>query len=271
MGSDSFEYVIDLPAFVGPLRLLAELVFDNKLDVCDVPIASVTDEFVRRGTELVDGWTLEEATSFLGICAALLELKVGRLLPRPVPTADDEILSGPSPDLAFARSVELAAFRRIATTIEEKMAEASLMIPRTAAPPEEFAHLYPDPLERVSPERLWEVARAVLEPPPRLDLSHITPIRASLAEALDDVRSKLVTTERASFADLVADCDERIDIVIRFLAVLELHREGEVELSQGEVFGDIEVQWRERTPSVGAPVEVPGLALTTQGSEMEGR
>src|SRR5438552_10359198 len=144
------EFLVELPVFSGPFRLLAELIMDKRVDVCDVSVALLAESFLRGGTEEMISWTLEESTWFLAVCAVMLELKVGRLLPRPPVETEEDLLGGASPDLLYARTIELAAFRVAAATIGERIAEASLMIPRTAGPPREFAHLYPDVLARVS-------------------------------------------------------------------------------------------------------------------------
>jgi segregation and condensation protein A len=234
-------FAIELPIFVGPFRLLADLILDQKIDVCDVPIATVTDGFLAHAKE-AEGWSLEEATWFLAACAVLLELKVARLTPRHE-TVDEEDLLGISPDLVYARSIELAAIRRVAVDLARRLDDEALRHPREAGPPPEFAHLYPDVLERVSAADLAALAAAVLRPPPALDLSHVTPIRYTMDEARDAVRAHLGRLGEASFRDLVADCDERIQIVVRFLALLDLYREGKVELAQAETFGEISVRW----------------------------
>jgi segregation and condensation protein A len=234
---------IELPVFTGPFRLLAELILDYKVDVCDVPVAMVTDRFLELGTAEVEGWSLEEATWFLAVCAVMLELKVGRLLPRPQPERDEDLLGGSSPDLLYARSLELAAFRHVSARVAERMAEAALLVPRTAGPPPEFAHLYPDPLERIRAEGLGALAAELLAPPTPVDLSHVTPILASLEEAISALGERMERLSQARFRDLLDDCPERIDVVVRFLALLELHRDGKVRLRQATVFGDIEVSW----------------------------
>jgi segregation and condensation protein A len=236
------EFPVELPVFSGPFRVLAELIMDRKMDVCDVPIARVTEDFLARADE-AEGWTLEEATWFLAICAVLLELKVGRLLPRPERPADEEELLGGSPDLAYARGLELAAFRKVARELAERIAGSARHLPRDAAPPEEFAHLYPDPMERVRPEQLAEAAAALLRPPPTVDLSHVTPIRVTVEEAVETVVGRLTERGSARFRELVADCTDRIHVVVRFLALLELFRTGRVDLLQAETFGEIEVRW----------------------------
>ena len=236
------EFPVDLPVYRGPFRALAELILDKKVDVCDVPIAGVVEAFLAKADE-AEGWSLEEATWFLATCAVLLELKVRRLLPRRERPLDEEDLLGASPDLAYARSRELAAFRRVARDLAARMEEAARYVPRDAAPPEEFAHLYPDVLEHVTPQDLAEAAAALFRPPPMVDLSHVTPIRLTVAEAVETVVGKLASNPNSWFRELVADCREPIEVVVRFLALLELHKEGRLVLSQAKTFGEIEVRW----------------------------
>jgi segregation and condensation protein A len=239
------EFLVELPVFSGPFRLLAELILDQRMDVCDVPVATLTDAFLQRGTEEMSGWSLEESTWFLAVCAVMLEMKVGRLMPRPPVESEEDLLGGASPDLLYARTIELAAFRVAAGTISDRIAEASLMVPRMAGPPAEFAHLYPDVLARVSAGDLGALAEVLLAPPPAVDLSHVTPIRATVEGALETLRRRLAQMNEARFRDLLDDGPDRIDVVVRFLAILELHRQGEVELKQAERFGEIEIRWQE--------------------------
>jgi segregation and condensation protein A len=233
-------FSVELPIFVGPFKLLTDLILDQKVDVCDVSIAAVTDRFLEHAKD-AERWSLEEATWFLAACAVLLELKVGRLMPRHE-VLDEEDLLGISPDLVYARSLELAAFRQVAADLARRFEEEALHVPREAGPPPEFAHLYPDVMEKVQPEQLAALAAALLRPPPMLDLSHVTPIRYTIDEARVAVRAHLDRLREASFRELVADCDERIQIVVRFLALLDLYREGQVDLAQAETFGEINVR-----------------------------
>jgi segregation and condensation protein A len=224
--------------------LLAGLILDQRMDVCDVPVASVTDRFLQEGLERAGGWSLEETSWFVAMCSILLELKVGRLLPRSRPPEEEELLAGVPPDLVYARSLELAAYRRVAGWLAERFEAAARMVPRLAGPPAEFAHLYPDVMERVTSDLLLSVAAEVLAPSRDIDLSHVTPIRVSLAEALEAVERRLAGSAEARFGDLIEGCRDRIEVVVRFLALLELHREGKVELRQATVFGDIDVRWQ---------------------------
>jgi segregation and condensation protein A len=239
-------FSVELPAFSGPFRVLADLLLDQKIDVCDVPIATVTERFLAYSTE-AERWSLDEATWFLAVCAILLELKVGRLMPRHE-ALDEEDLLGVSPDLVYARSLELAAIRRVAVDLARRLEHEALHHPRELGPPPEFAHLYPDVLEKVRPERLAQLAAALLRPPPALDLYHVTPIRYTMEDAMAAVVTHLGRAGRARFRELVADCDERIQVVVRFLALLDLYREGKVDLAQADTFGEIEVEWQGASP-----------------------
>ena len=250
----STPFAIELPVYEGPFRTLAELILDHKVDVCDVPVASVTERFLAAAED-AERWDLEEATWFLAICAVLLEMKVSRLMPKPEELREEDLLGG-SPDLAYARSLELAAFRRVSTMIATLLEEGSRFANREAGPPEEFAHLYPDVMEKVTPELLVQTAASQLRPPPAVDLSHVAPIRASVSDAIRHVEQRLGELGAARFRDLVADCEGRIQVVVRFLALLELHREGKVELSQAQTFGEIEVTWQDEGSAPQGTVDV---------------
>ena len=236
-------FAVELPAFTGPFRVLAELILEQKVDVCDVEVAAVTDAFLVHAKR-ADAWDLEEVTWFLALCAILLELKVGRLMPRHRDADENDLLGG-SPDLAYARSLELAAFRRVAVELARRLEDEALYFARDVGPGPEHSHLYPDPMADVTAEDLATLAAQLLRPPPTLDLTHVTPIRYTMAEAMSAVEQRIERFGRAaSFRDLVADCEERIQVVVRFLALLELYRDGRVELQQGATFGEIHVEWQ---------------------------
>jgi len=236
-------FVVELPVFTGPFRLLADLILEQKIDVCDVSVASVTDGFLAR-TKDATAWNLEEATWFLAICSVLLELKIGRLMPRHAEPDEEDIVGG-SPDLVYARSLELAAFRRVALELARRIESEAGYFARDVGPGPEFAHLYPDPMERLEPAELSRIAARLLGPSPTLDLSHVTPIRFTVAEAMSALEERIATMGRAAtFREMVTDCEDRIHVVVRFLALLELYREGKVEIQQAATFGEIEIEWR---------------------------
>jgi segregation and condensation protein A len=241
--SGESTFAVELPAFTGPFRLLSELILEQKVDVCDVQVAAVTDAFLAYAED-AERWDLEEVTWFLAMCAVLLELKVGRLMPRHAEADEDDLLGG-SPDLAYARSLELAAFRRVAVELARRLEDEASFFTRDVGPGPELSHLYPDPMRHVDATDVARLAAQLLRPPPTLDLTHVTPIRYTMAEAISAVERRIEDFGRAaSFRDLVADCDARIQVVVRFLALLELYRDGRVELLQGETFGEIRVEWQ---------------------------
>ena len=255
----------DLPVYQGPFRLLADLIVEQKIDVCDVAVATITDRYLAHAAD-AQRWNLEEATWFLAICAVLLELKVGRLMPRHTEPDEEDIL-GPSPDLAYARSLELAAFRRVAVELARRLEDEAGYFARDVGPGPGVRPPVPGPhgaarRPRTSPR----LAAQLLRPPPTLDLSHVTPDplhdgRGHHGTGGPDVRR---SGTGATFRDLVADCEERIHVVVRFLAILELYREGKVELQQAPTFGEIEVEWTGRVVRAdgGPEARTPGPTAT---------
>jgi len=237
-------FAVEVPGFTGPFRLLADLILEQKLDVCDIPVATITDLFLSHAKDS-ERWSLEEATWFLAICAVLLELKVARLAPRQSEPDEEDLLGG-SPDLQYARSRELRAFRKVALELARRLEDEAGYLTRDVGPGPEYAHLYPDPLVDVAAPVLAELAIRLLRPPPDLDLSHVTPIRFTVSDAMEAVEQRFASIDgkQASFRQIVADCEERIHVVVRFLALLELYREGKVDLQQAATFGEIEVEWR---------------------------
>src|SRR5688500_5043718 len=231
-GESSGAFAVELPAFTGPFRLLSELIMEQKVDVCDVQVATVTDAFLEYAKD-AERWDLEEVTWFLAMCAVLLELKVGRLMPRHTDTDENDLL-GASPDLAYARSLELAAFRKVAVELARRLEDEADFFTRDVGPGPELSHLYPDPMTTVGAEDVARLAAQLLRPPPTLDLTHVTPIRYTMAEAMSAVERRIEDFGRAAaFRELVADCDERIEVVVRFLALLEMYRDGRGDRKSG--------------------------------------
>ena len=208
---------------------------EQKVDVCDVPVATVTDRFLAYAQD-ADHWDLEEVTWFLAMCAALLELKVGRLMPRHTEVDEDDLLGGSPTWRTRARSSWRPSAGSPSTS--PALEDEAGYFTRDIGPGPEFSRLYPDPMARVEPTT-WRRSPPVSATPPTLDLTHVTPIRYTMAEAITAVERRIEDFGRAaSFRDLVADCDERIQVVVRFLALLELYRDGRVELDRGDVRGD---------------------------------
>ena len=186
------------------------------------------------------------ATEFLLIAATLVELKARRLLPAPADIdLDEEFALWEERDLLLARLLEGKTFKDVATVFCRLADDADLSFPRLVGPDERFADVMPDMLEGTSVSRLRNAAIRALTPRPEpiVDLFHVNPISITVADAVAELIDELPRVGRISFRRLTADLVDRIEVIIRFLAVLELFKQGVVELDQPERFGDIEIVW----------------------------
>lgn len=248
-------YQVKLQVFEGPFDLLLHLIAKRELDIYEVSLASITEDYLEyiRGLQDLD---LEVATEFLIVAATLIEIKAARLLPGP-PADDEDALALSERDLLIARLLEYRAFKDAAAIIQTAFTDNAGYYPRTAGPGREYDHLCPDLLARVSPADLAAMVERITAPKPEraLDLSHITPIRVTVAEAIERVLRELASRPAVSFRELTKDCSERIDVVVRFLAVLELIKRGEADVDQAENFGDITVRRTDATGTVRAGVD----------------
>jgi segregation and condensation protein A len=246
-------YQVHLEVFEGPFDLLLHLIAKRELDVYEVSLASITEEYLDyiKGMQELD---LEVATEFLVVAATLIEIKAARLLPG-APVDEEDAFALTERDLLIARLLEYRAFKDAATRLADLLSTNTGFIARTAGPGREFDHLCPDLLARVSPQDLATMALRALTPKPAasLDLSHITPIRVSVAEAIASVLAILRERPKVTFRELTEECSSRIDIVVRFLAVLELVKRDEAHVEQAQNFGDILVG---RSASFGTSAEL---------------
>jgi segregation and condensation protein A len=237
------KYQVRTDVFEGPLDLLLHLIAKRQLDICDVSLAAITEEYLAHlGTmHEVD---LEVTTEFLVVAATLVEMKASRLLPGPVQD-DEDLLALSDRDLLIARLLEYRAFKQAADAIRGMMADNQGYIGRDAGPGPEYAHLCPDLTAKTSPEALAALAVRLLtpKPVPTVDFSHVAPIRASVREAVAAMRLELEKRGKVSFHDLTRSCRLRIELVVRFLGLLELVKRDEVDVSQAQTFGDIQVSW----------------------------
>jgi len=243
--------LVTTPVFEGPFDLLMQLVLDHKVDVCDVPIAPVVDAYldhIRRASE-AGHLDLGEVTEFLVIAAVLVELKSKKLLPGPDEIEADEDLVGlEQRDLLLARLVELQAYSAAAVDFTLLIEHAALSIPRTAGLEEGFTDRAPDLLAGVTPPDIATAyRRAVLaRPAPSIDLFHVTVEQVSVSEAVAELSAYLPTSGMVTFRQLTSHLKTRMQVIVRFLALLELHKRGLLTLDQGENFGDLHVSWIER-------------------------
>ena len=239
------SYEVSTPVYEGPFELLLHLILKEEVDIWDVSIAQVIDRFMVE-IEKLDRVDLDVATEFLLIASTLVELKVRRLLPGAEMTElDEELMRFEERDLLLARLLECKTFKDAARVLEGMLRRGAKVISRSAGPEEPFRSLSPDPLERVTPEQLLAAAIRGLTPPPpppEVDLFHVAPIRISVHEAAEAVLIALNHTRPVNFRTLVAGIEDRIEVIVRFLAVLELYKQGIVDLTQIETFGDLSVR-----------------------------
>jgi segregation and condensation protein A len=233
------------PVYTGPFDLLLQLILNEQVDIYEVNLSVIVDEYLTE-VERLQAIDLDVATEFLLIAATLVELKTRRLLPgRADVELDEEFALWEERDLLLARLLECKTFKDVATVFSRLADEADRSFARSVGPDERFAGLTPDLLEGTSLRRLRDAAIRALSPRPvpTVDLHHVAAIRHTVADAVAELVDELPRAGRITFRRLTADLVDRIEVIVRFLAVLELFKQGCVELDQTERFGDIEVTW----------------------------
>jgi len=258
----SVPYDVSTPVYEGPFDLLLQLISREQVDIYQVSLSSIVDAFVAT-IDQMRSLDLEVATEFLLIAAVLLELKARRLLPGADDVdVDDELGLWEERDLLLARLFECKTFKDAAASMARHMDAASRSWPRTSGPDERFIGLAPDLLAGISPLQLRAAYLAVTveKPPPRVDLDHVAPVRISVADAVVELLHELPRAGRITFRRLTEALPERLEVIVRFLAVLELYKQGMVDLEQATNFGELHITWlgsddSEREPVAVFPVE----------------
>ena len=241
-------FEVHLDNFEGPFDLLLSLIAKHKLDITEIALASVTDEFIahiRRAQAADTDWDLGQASEFLLVAATLLDIKAARLLPQSSATDDEDFALIEARDLLFARLLQYRAFKDIARAFADRMATAAKMTARQAGLEPQFASLLPELVMGITPEQLAMVAARALTPkaPPTVGLEHLHVPQVSVREQAALLVDRLRRDRMSTFRDLVADADETIVIVARFLALLELFKEGAIAFDQPEALGALTVRW----------------------------
>lgn len=239
-------YEVRTSVFEGPFDLLLHLIVRDQVDVYQVSLSRIVDAYLAE-IERMGALDLELATEFLLIAATLVELKTRRLLPGvDDPEADEELALLEERDLLLARLLECKTFRDAGGALARRAQLAALSWPRTAGLEERFRSLVPDFLAGVGP---LDVSAAYLRatrpkpPPPRVDLDHVAPIRASVSDAVGEMAAALPGMGPVSFRTLTRGLEGRLEVIVRFLAVLELYKQGRVDVDQPATFGDLMVVW----------------------------
>ena len=237
--------VVSTAVYEGPFDMLLQLILREQVDIYEVNLSSIVDAYLVE-IERMQVLDLDVATGFLLIAATLVELKARRLLPNPTDIdLDDEFALWEERDMLLARLLEAKTFKDVAQIFLKLADDADLSFPRVVGPDERFVDVVPDMLEGTTITSLRNAAIRALtpKPVPVVDLYHVNPITITVADAVAELLDELPRAGTITFRRLTADLTDRIEVIIRFLAVLELYKQGAVELDQPERFGDIEVTW----------------------------
>jgi segregation and condensation protein A len=259
-GRVSFEaspkngFQVRLTNFEGPFDLLLQLIFAHRLDVTEVALHEVTDEFIAYTREIGPELGLEETTAFLVIAATLLDLKAARLLPAGQVEDDADLALLEVRDLLFARLLQYRAFKHVAEMFAELEAAALRSYPRAVSLEDRFAGLLPEVMIGVDVDRFAQIAAIALtpRPAPTVATEHLHELMVSVPEQANQLLSLLEARgagQWASFSELVADCRAPIEIVGRFLALLELYRARAVAFDQSEPLEVLQVSWTGERPA----------------------
>ncbi|MGI8644923.1 MAG: segregation and condensation protein A [Nocardioides sp.] len=238
-------FAVRLDNFEGPFDLLLSLIAKHKLDITEVALSTVTDEFIAHVKSGGPVWVLDQTTSFLLVAATLLDLKAARLLPQGDVEDEEDLALLEARDLLFARLLQYKAFKLVAGTFERRLAEESLRHPRAVGLEERFATLLPELLIGIGLEQFAAMAARALEPKPmeEVSLHHIHAPAVSVREQAALVVDRLRRSGTMTFRALCGDSPDMLTTVARFLALLELFREGAVGFDQVTPLGELTVRW----------------------------
>ncbi len=237
-------YAVQTPVFEGPFDLLLHLILQEEVEIFEVSLATIIDAYLQE-VQRIQTLDLEIATEFLLIAATLIEIKVRRLLPGDNNIElDEELLRFEERDLLLARLLECKTFKDAALAFTSEMQQASRSILRHAGPDDPFSSLVRDPLDLATPAMLARAAERVFDAQqdPIVSVAHLAPIRTSVRDAIEDVLAQLSEGESTTFQKLVAGVSDRIEVIVKFLAVLELFKQGILDIEQVGTFGDLVVR-----------------------------
>lgn len=237
------KFEVHLKNFEGPFDLLLSLIAKHKLDVTEVALSQVVDEFVEFVQKIE--WDLDETSEFLVVAATLLDLKAARLLPSASVEDEEDLALLEARDLLFARLLQYKAYKEASSVMSARMAEEATKFPRTAGLEQRYIGLLPDVILDISPEDFARLAATALTPrePPTVSVSHLHHPRVSVGEQASVVAKRLSAAGQMNFRALTSDCDSTLLVVARFLALLELFRQRLVAFEQLTPLGDLTIRW----------------------------
>ncbi|ARZ70827.1 chromosome segregation protein ScpA [Streptomyces albireticuli] len=243
--ADDGRFTVRLDNFEGPFDLLLQLISRHKLDVTEVALSKVTDEFMAHLRAMGPDWDLDQTTEFLVVAATLLDLKTARLLPAAEVEDEADLALLEARDLLFARLLQYRAYKKVADIFEERLAAEEHRHPRTVGLEPHHAELLPEVVLGIGPHGLAELAVKAMRPKaePRVLIEHIHAPLVSVQEQAQVVVARLRASGAATFGDLTRDAPDTLTVVARFLALLELYRERAVALDQELALGALTVRW----------------------------
>lgn len=241
-------FAVHLDNFDGPFDLLLQLISRHRMDITEVALSEVTDEFISfiRGLEVSgEGWRLDQATEFLVVAATLLDLKAARLLPSGEVEDEADLALLEARDLLFARLLQYRAFKNIAATFNERISLQDRAFARVISLDPYLSSLLPEVLIGVGPERFAAIAERVLAPKvtPTVAMEHLHLPLVSVAEESRWVVEALRRSRSMSFRHLVAEAESTLVVVARFLALLDLYRQGALRFDQVASLGELQISW----------------------------
>jgi segregation and condensation protein A len=236
---------VHLEVFEGPFDLLLGLIAKHELDITAVALSKVTDDFIAYIRQMGPSWDLGQASEFLVVAATLVDLKAARLLPAADVEDEEDLALLEARDLLFARLLQYRAYKQVAAILAGMFAAEGRRYPRAVGPEPRFAGLLPEVLIGLGPEQFAAIAARALtpKPPAVVSVAHLHAPAVSVREQAGIVSERLRRTGTATFRSLTADCSATIEIVARFLALLELFREALVSFEQVAPLGDLLVRW----------------------------
>ncbi|GGY12314.1 segregation and condensation protein A [Streptomyces hiroshimensis] len=239
------RFTVRLDNFEGPFDLLLQLIAKHKLDVTEVALHKVTDEFMAHIRAMGPDFDLDQTTEFLVVAATLLDLKAARLLPAADVEDEADLALLEARDLLFARLLQYRAYKRVAEIFSGRLDEEARRFPRTVGLEPHHAELLPEVVLGIGPERLAELAVKAMRPrpAPQVYVDHIHAPLVSVREQAGVVVARLRVAGRVTFGELAGDAPDTLTVVARFLALLELYRERVVALDQDEALGELAVSW----------------------------
>ena len=271
-------FSVHLSNFDGPFDLLLQLISRHKLDITEVSLSLVTDEFIAyiRALEVSgEGWRLDQATEFLVVAATLLDLKAARLLPSGEVEDEEDLALLEARDILFARLLQYRAFKEIAASFQTMIEAADKAFPRVVALDPALSALLPEVLIGVGPERFAAIADRILTPkaPPVVAVEHLHTALVSVSEQSRLVVQALRLSKTMSFRSLCQDADSTLVVVARFLALLDLYRQGNLRFNQVIALGELQISWTgsdEGDVEVTDEFDIPvvGLDETVEGENV---